>query len=655
MKVHKFNNNLKFGRALTTEERKDFIKVQEQVKKVIGNDGINILIVQDTCLPIDESDNVGVGNLGNKKALEFFDLMKTYMGINAVKVLPQGEMLPMKKKSGLFYCNYTSTALSLGIQNIDLERLTGDKYGNILSKNDLKKVVDVNNLEKQDELINLSNVLPKDRSNKELAMTPFIEALDKAYENFITYKPKLLTQRFEEYKLQNKKRLEPKALYEILRKKYANNNPYKWGNDESAKIDINLYNPDYDEIKRNERIEKLKKENEKEIDKYYFEQFLADEHLSENRQKLHEKNLKLFGDCLIGFSYDEVWAHPKAFEKGSDPKFPFANIGWGLPALNYSQIKDEKSDANKLLMEKVEFFAKRYDGIRFDVGWAYVSPSINDVASSVKQNYKNKKNGVYTLDMGENLLNRIEKKVKEVKGDKFNKDDLIFEVEASPDDFSIFPKGFLRNEFKNHKFVQSTAYVSPSYATTLDLKKRGVDDDGYIYMTNNHDHISLQRLSQKNEFVNNSYDSLNQNLNERVKLQKEALIEELHLNPQNANLDKPSNFVRAKFAQIKMAKNNKVFYMDIYGKAQQFNAQELNDVNNFRYKIPYNFEQSYHQSLQNKTGLNIMDAYQKVMKAKGLDNKYKLLYKKVKNFAKILYEKGPLSEAQANREIILKK
>lgn len=650
MKIEKFNNQLSFGRALTTKERKEFEEVQNDVKKLIGNDGTNILIVQDTCLPCE--NDVGVSNLGNKDALQFFDLMKTYMGINAIKVLPQGEIMPMEKKGGLFYSNYSSTALSLGIQNIDLERLTQDNYGNILSNDDVKAVVEANNAIDKDEFANLSNVLPKNLSIASQAQTPFTKALDKAYGNFMFKKPEALTKKFEQYKQDNQKRLESKALYNVLIKEYGNNNPFCWTNRENVEVDKNLYNPNYDLQKRQKRIEELKENNKIEIDKYYFEQFLADEHLNENRQKLNEKKLKLFGDCLIGFSIDEVWAHPDAFEKGGNSSYPFANIGWGLPALKYSEIKNPSSEANKLLMEKVEFFAKRYDGIRLDVGWAYVSPSINDLDKSVVNKYTNKHDNVYTIDnLDETLLNRIESKIKEIKGDKFDKNDVIYEIEASPSDFSLFPNGNIRSEFKNHKFVQSTAYMNSNYATVSDLSRRQVKDDGYFYMTNNHDHISLRRLSEGDEYIDGIHDDENGNLNERLEKQRIALVKELHL-PENTDLKSATNFARAKFAQIKMAKNDKVFYMDIYGRNQEFDAQNLNGPKNYRYKIPKDYEKAYHQALQDVHGLNTMDAYQKVMEAKGLDKTHKSLYKKVKKYAKILYEKGPETEFEANKDII---
>ena len=654
MKIANIYNQFSFGRALTTKERKEFEQVQDDAKKLIGNDGTNILIVQDTCLPTDDND-VGVSNLGKKNALSFFDLMKTYMGINAIKVFPQGEIMPVGKKGGLFYSNYSSTALSLGVQNIDLERLTQDSYGNILSQEDVKVVVEANNSSDKDVLVNLSNVLPKNRSFESQSQTPFTKALNKAYDNFVLKKPEVLSKKFEEYKKQNENRLESKALYYILIKEYGNKNPFCWTNRENVEVDKNLYNKGYDGTKRQKRIQELKENNKVEIDRYYFEQFLADEHLNENRQKLNDKNLKLFGDCLIGFSIDEVWAHPDAFEKGNNPNLPFATIGWSLPALKYSEISDPSSDANKLLMEKVEFFAKRYDGIRFDVGWAYVSPSVKDLDESVIQNYAIKHDNVYTVkNLGEILLNNIESKIKEVKGDKYNQNDIMYEIEASPQDFSIFSDGNIRSEFKNRKFVQSTAYMNLGYATVENLKNRHVKDDGYYYMTNNHDHISLRRLSEGDEYIDGVHDDENGNLNERLEKQRIALIKELHL-PEDTDLKSAINFARAKFAQIKMAKNDKVFYMDVLGRAQEFDAQGLNCSKNYRYRIPQDYEKAYHQAIQNGHGLNVMDAYQKVMEAKGLDKTNNALYKKVKKYAKILYQKGPDTEIEANKKIIFGK
>ncbi len=47
---------------------------------------------------------------------------------------------------------------------------------------------------------------------------------------------------------------------------------------------------------------------------------------------------------------------------------------WKVLSLDYDKIKDRDSASAKLLKRKVELHARRYDAIRFDVGWSYVVP-----------------------------------------------------------------------------------------------------------------------------------------------------------------------------------------------------------------------------------------------------------------------------------------
>ena len=66
-------------------------------------------------------------------------------------------------------------------------------------------------------------------------------------------------------------------------------------------------------------------------------------------------------------------------------------------------------------------------------------------------------------------------------------------------------------------------------------------------------------------------------------------------------------------------------------------------------KMIYDYEKELHKAIQHKKGLNVFDAIAKAMKAKKLDVLNKSLYKKVLNFAAILYEKGVLTEEEANK------
>ena len=93
-------NQLNFKRAYTAKEKDKAVSYQKQAMELLGNKKVT-LIVPETSLPV-LSENIGAGQLNSKSAQDFFEFAKTYMGINSIKVLPQGEMRTKRRK---FYCN----------------------------------------------------------------------------------------------------------------------------------------------------------------------------------------------------------------------------------------------------------------------------------------------------------------------------------------------------------------------------------------------------------------------------------------------------------------------------------------------------------------------------------------------------------------------
>ena len=107
-----------FGRALTNQELLEYKETLVEAKEKIGNNGKSVLIVHDACLPQSADRNTGVGTLSAKKSLQFFDFMKNYLNINAVEILPAGEVSPYQ--DGKFFCAYNSSAFSLSSSRIFL-------------------------------------------------------------------------------------------------------------------------------------------------------------------------------------------------------------------------------------------------------------------------------------------------------------------------------------------------------------------------------------------------------------------------------------------------------------------------------------------------------------------------------------------------------
>ena len=199
-----------FKRTYTTEEKKEAIKLQKKAMELLDNKKV-ILIVPETSLPV-IGENIGAGQINSKSAQDFFDFAKTYMGVNTIKVLPQGEM--RSRKNG-FYCNYNSSALTLGSNMINLEELTQKEMGEILSKETLKSVYKNAAKNKEFGVVSYENVVGTDSKHH--------NALKEAFNNFSqknTPEINSLKEKFEKYKFKNSEILERKSLFDALSQKH---------------------------------------------------------------------------------------------------------------------------------------------------------------------------------------------------------------------------------------------------------------------------------------------------------------------------------------------------------------------------------------------------------------------------------------------------
>ncbi len=672
-----------FGRALKTQEKPDFISTAQQAVEKLGVSGKKILIVPDTCLPQGENNKTGVGNLSSKQASEFFDIANTYFHVNHIQLLPTGEIEPRITKPEIelaakenraikqFYCNYSSSSMSLGTHQTNLELLTRPEGGNLLSKEDLDAVVKANNA--PSDYVNYENVVGKeiDQNGKTIfEESPHNKALRKAFDNLQTSTdPKAieLKAKFENYKKTEADRLGPKAFFSVLEKEHGTSNWKEWD-----ELDRNLPLPDTDENKVIERVAQINKNYAKDIELYKFQQFVADEHLAHGKKMLNDKGQKLILDCPIGFSKDEVWANQGAFKKDAY----IGNPDWKLPALDYDKIHNSDGslgEAGKLLEKKFEFSYKRADAVRFDVGWAYVKPIIlhpvkQDEAEkilphlpndneAIKEHYgveyfheKGSQN-LYTVqryDLKDNVIKIAENTAKKVKGNDFDLNNLSYEVAAGIKEFTAFNWANNQNPeiidpLKGRNLIFSTEYMSDGWGSVdFFTNKARIHPDNLTIGVANHDPIPLRQLAEGIGEHNQKSNHLKP-LSEFLKISQEKLND-------------PKEFAKAKFAELFTgAKNHMFFYMDVLGRKERFDCQEGNTSKNYRYKITDSFEKNYHEALQDGHGFNLMDALGKAFKAKRLDEKHPELYKKIIDFSNILSEKGAKTEKEANETVVSKK
>jgi hypothetical protein len=632
----KSQQKLAFGRAYTTDEKAGVTENIQEAFKALGADGKKILIMHEPCLPQSATNNTGTGHLSSKESSDFVDFAKTYWGINHLETLPPGEITSSRKPESKlvpgknkFYCAYKSTSMSLAPQAVNLEFLTGDDYGKILTHDDIKKVVDAN---KEDVITSAEgNKIPlANFENVAAHNSPHNEVLKTAFERFKALpEDSKIKVNFENYKKapENAERLEYKSLFRALKKE----NGHNWKN--WNETDKNLYEPTADKTKTAARIAELKENHKDNIELFKFKQFIADEHLQASRKKLNDKGIKLVGDCPINFSDDEVWAHPEAFRDK-------AKIGWGLPAIDYDKVRNPDGslgESGKLMEKKFDFFFRRYDAVRFDVGWSYVAPKVKMPDGTEKH-----------FDKTEEMVGIAEGVAKKIHKDKYDSNNLMYESEGHLD-WTDRDNPKVYNELKDRVQIYTTAHMKDSAtdkygSVDFCLNMAKMNKDKVVIGVGNHDNNPLRIIAQN--LGDGTYGGKR---DEQIK----PLISALKLEDTDevrTHLSNPVEFAKAKFAELFTgAKHHMFFYQDTMGREETFDSQDGNTYENYRHKLTDKFEEEYHGKMQEHGhGLNLPDALAKAMKAQGKHETHKPLYENLLKMASVLMKKGAKSEKEAN-------
>ncbi len=549
-------SGINFTRRLKPSEEAEYSDVLKKGRRICtghSDDIRSILIVPASSLP----NRTGVGNLNSPESQEFFDFAKKYWGINENQILPIGQYYSHKGE----YPIYSGSSMELGNHVIDIE-----KY---VSKKDFDKIVQDNKIK---DKVNFSNVVDEN-SSQEIVLRNL-------------FKSGKYQKEFENFKSENESRLEAKALYNALRKINHSYNYKNWNS-----VDKNLFNREIVSADKFEsRVKEIRSLQGEEMDFYYFKQFLAEDSLKNARENLHKKGIKLNGDMLCGFSYDEVWANPKAF-------LPDTSIGWSLPALDL-----DSKEGRELLRKKVHFYAERFDGIRIDASWTYANqPQIKNGITKRK----------YYAD---EILNIIDDEFKKVKGSDFDSRNIMHEFVASNTDFNIYDGNTLKPYVKDRVKIYTSDYLSENWETNKNFLERGWTADSFIIGARNHDSGRIQPTEKQ---VN----ALSKIFNLPVK-----------------KLRRHNEFVKAKLAEPVNAKYSMIYFADALNIDKQFQGNSDKTLN-YATQIPIDYQDKYFASLENGEGFNPMDALEKSFKAKGLDKTEPELYKKIVKYKKILEQK----------------
>ena len=619
-----------FGRAFTTKEKEAYSNLLRDAK-----DELNIkdtsAIVFDFNVPSEKGFNIGIGTTFSDSMQKFTSFVQSMTGISSIQVQPQGKISVGNTSP------YSGTNYAYGEHLVDLKKLTTSEYASILDEQQLADfdktdVTDKNTKEYRTNYTRLFNA-------------PFLQT---AFDNF-SEKVKVgdkqalqLNAEFQDFKSKNASWLQKEALYEVLSSEYETPDFSKW-----SETDKRLFDKEYPSDVRDERIAELESENAEKIEFKNFIQFIADKQQKESREALNSKNIQLYGDCLIGFSQSEMWANKNCFREnlyygGPDPGCPETNgiQTWGLPALDYTKLGEcaEDGDLSKLgevgkfLYDKYSTFFERYDGIRMDAAWQFVTPFIYQAVNGNYEEFK-------LPEINFTIFNIMKAAAKDTLGDKFD--------EQNPDNIMLELVGMSAGKSREmtintYPHLYTTAYAEYDETPKKFLEK-GYQDGKFYVGVGCHDNDSLVNMARDIY----KRDLHTQGMKRDYSLDTSKLaFEAEEYKKQGEDAKVQEDFRTAKFGEIFTSAKQFFTLPDMFGMEERINISGKASKDNWTIRIPSDYEKFYFSQLSNGFGLNIPKALATAMGMKHSSNEE--LIKKCNEAAEILRSKGPMTEKEAN-------
>ncbi len=589
-------SSVSFKRALTSAENREYQALMKKAKNSLGTNE-SYLVCFDTSFPSKKEKNTGIGTSFSDAGQDFLKFMKKMTGITFLQDGPQGTV----SKGNI--CPFSGAVFAIGEHLIDLEKLTQDKYNNVLPTEIFDEVAN----EEIATKTNFESVIGEKQTRALKTAFLNFQELDSNSSLKIKYRDFLSSQTTDW--------LERDALYDALSEKHQNDYWKNWGDD----LDKNLFSGKYSPSETEQRINEIKSQYSDAIDFSKFVQFIANEQQKETKAELKNSDIKISGDCLIGFSPRENWAYQSAFKENTyvGCQGDEGIVQWGLPALNYDKIGyvGELGEAGQLLKHKFDLFFERYDGARLDAAWQFVSPYLYE---------KQEGQDVRTVDskyMGDTIFKIMDQSAREKN---ITPENITYEMLGGPVDFR---DGILKNRTQIHHSI----YQNPGWGSVKFYKDNGLADKDFTFGLGTHDDKSLIEIAR-----------------EKQQEQAPVLASNLKMFDENSLRNDKNLFMRAKWAELFTARNNFFTAFDALGLDVRFNDQKINP-DNWSARIPDNYEEVYHRNLTEKKGLNTARALADAMQ---ITNKgdYQVR-EKLHKIASVLEEKGPMSEKEANNSL----
>lgn len=618
MKIGNINNNCSFGRALTTNEKKEYQQTINEAKQKLGTDK-TIATVFDFCVPSTSKDT-GIGTTFSDDAQKMLSMLKTMCGVNGVQLQPQGQI------SNFVRSPYSGTGFSLGEHIIDLTKLADDKYGNLLTQEDLNSPY-MDRIENHD-VVNYDNVFAKDgqKAMLQIAYANFKE-LDDVSD---------LKQEFEQFKKDNQYWLRKDALFEAMCVKNNSEDMRTWSD-----RDKNVFATKEGDSEKIYELEQVTDENGNNVVDYEeFVQFIADKQQKESKANFNNQGIDVYGDCQIGFSDKDFWAHKYAF-------FPNYEFGCKMddnsyscwsPAINFYKLDGE---AGELLYNKFDLFFKRYDGVRIDAAWQLINPLICEPLTE---------NGNPVFDNSGNKLGKLVETQPQIKN---GGREIIENIVMNAADKNGVRRDKVLLELLGGNSYDSLDAVRDLGATLIHISRYGNEGWGRVKYYESHGSNKYQNMGPEDYIIGpGTHDDpslIEQVQNEDVRKTKaNYLSRDLGIDREYMQHSAEVT-ASAVFGEMYTTNNQFATLPDILGSKRKINTPNTTE-GNWSYRAPQDYEKEYFTNLSQHKGLNTPDAMAKALRAK-TGYQHQWLIDKLNHFANILRSEGPMTTKEADEYI----
>lgn len=610
------SNQVNFGRKLTKEEEFDYKNnAIRPALDYLGTEEV-AMIVHGTCFPEAKGRDLGVGSPYGSVAAQFMPF-KMLHGFNSDQLGPTGVI-----RNAQNFSPYKSTVSTRNYLFIDFEQLKDNKYGRILSEDDIapifnKTVENSNNYAYSDfpeAFANAKYCLKIANSNfkQKLAQDP-----SKIDANILK-----LNEEFESFKKEKGDVIFKDALFDVLSDINETTNFNKWSDLDKNLISL-LSNRDKKAIERYNRVLHRSRED---YEAYIFGQFLIDKQIKENTKLRKDFGYKYINDFLVGFASSDQWANQDLFLTDYRMGCPYGGKGngpqtWNIPVLDPKKLFNEDGSvgpAGLYLKKKLDDALDNFDNVRIDHALGLVDPyvydekTVGDSGESINMYRFRGDNisriphldpaGNYKRILPEIILPTL--KEHGLSSDSPVWEDLVCETEIFND---IYHRQYNLPGISQLEYMRGEQIAHP-------------ENWGLI---GSHDSIPANEMikrdwTKNSEAWNIFYLAGLLNSNPARAEKRNAYCEKI------ANND--SERIKAKFAELFLTcKKVQISFADFFGLDKVYNLGGSENTTNWKLRLNSNYEDSYYKNLASEkpTALNMPEILKLAVQAKADQNNIK--------------------------------